>query len=119
MHPPRKGGEDRDQVLYQLFLHRTRGFLVNNVYACAMARKIVLQVIEPEPCEPIRVGNNHHIDFFQFDERAQFFQSRTARIQATPDIRKDVSWRDLLILAKFLRCIYLPVEVAFLFLVMR
>lgn len=119
MDTPRKGGDDGDQILDQLLLHRASRLLMNDGDFRAMTLKIALEIIEPKSREPIGVCNHDFVYLVLLDEAAELFQPRPAGIKPTADIVKNMTWLQLSLLTEFLSRGNLPGEVPILLLIMR
>jgi hypothetical protein len=118
MHSSGKGGDDGDQVLHQLFLHRTGWQLVDRRDFGAMALKVSREIRKAEPREPIGICNDNFAHFFLLNEAAQLLQPAPPRIESTTNVMENMIWLQLVFLAELFRRSDLPCEVTILFLVM-
>ena len=118
MHPSGKGGDDGDQVLDQLFLHRTGRLLVDRRDLGAVALKVAREIREAEPRKPIGIGNDNLAHLFLLNEAAQPLQPASPRIETTAHVLENIIGFQVVFLTELFRRSDLPGEVAILFLVM-
>ena len=71
MHTPRKRGDDRDEILDQLLLHRAGRLLVDRRDLGAVALKVPREIRKAKARETIGIRNDDSTHFLLLNEVAQ------------------------------------------------